>query len=187
MKTRYNFRSLAELINDDGTLLRPKYQGDHPIMKGIEDLVYFNALSELAQAAFEKTSKEGRNARLKDVYRITKEQFPDDAEEDFIEMLFLGLLEDAFCKEFLKTKKEKDVTARDFYNLICRPHEKDKAVLKLAAIFDAIADVQDAKDGQRPEEERLRHISKQEFDRNKDNRKWVMSNLKALKKSSAKW
>ena len=176
---RINFRELAEVI-DAEDLIDPRYQSNHPTVKGVADIAFFNALPDYGKEIVNNILSTGRDIPLREAYKVSRDSDPNT--DDLAELLFTGLMTDVSYENYLETKEKKPgITARDYFSHICADIEKDKNVLKLAQIFEAIIDAKDT------QTEFLMPISKGEFEANKHNKKWVSGNLKALSKSRNGW
>lgn len=177
---RIDFRSLADCIVDTDDLVNPGVQSDHPTMQGISDLVFFNGLPDDAQEVLQRILSTGQNISIKDAYKATRDMKIEM--DDLEELLFTGILDDTSYEHYLKMKEDKPgISARDYFNSLCLPYEKDPAVKKLAKIFEAVIDAKET------QEEYIKPISKREFESNKDNGQWVQDNLKAIQKSRVNW
>ena len=176
---KLNFRSLAEVIDADD-LYDPQFQSDHPTVKGVADIAFFNALPDYGQKIIEQILSSGQDISIKEAYKVTRDSDPDI--DDLEELLFTGLMTDIDYEDYLETKEKKPgITARKYFNYVCANTEKDRDVLKLARIFEAIVDAKDT------QEEYLRAIPREEFEANRHNSKWVNDNLDALTKAKRNW
>lgn len=176
---RINFRELAEVINAED-LIDPEFQSDHPTVKGVADIAFFNALPEYGREIVNTILSSGQSIPLREAYKVTRDSDPNV--DDLEEMLFAGLMTDADYEDYIEMKEQKPkISARDYYTKLCAHNEKDAAVKKLARIFEAILDAPETN------EEYVPHISRAEFEKMKHDIEWVKKNLKGLEKSRKVW
>lgn len=180
-KTRINWRDLARQIVNDEDLIHPDVQTDHPLMKQLAEIVYYNALSDCERNSVERLfGSTGTHLSMRDCYKIARHGKPDMAELE--ELLFSGLMSDIDYEDYEEMRERKpEISARQYFDELCSYNEKDRAVKKLAEIFAAILDAPETS------EEHTNYISRQEFEQMKGDLNWVTKNLKGLDKSKKLW
>lgn len=181
-KQRIDWRGFAKRITNDDDLIYPDVQRNHPVVKELKEWVFWNALTPKEREAVEKyfTLTGSKPLPAKEILKIVRRGNIDKGE--LTEMLFTGMLDEIAYQGYLEEKESKPgVSARDYFNYM-RNREKDKAVLKLARIFEAILD-----ENEPEQEEPLPYISRATFEKMKHDVKWVQENLKAIERSRGIW